>query len=142
MIQVTPVIAIDEGEILLEYVRSPGPGGQNVNKVATAVQLRYDVAGSRSLPDDIRGRLVSLSGRRLTKEGILVIEARRYRTQGANRQDAIERLITLIQKAAQKPVTRRKTRPGLASKMHRLETKRKHSETKKLRRPVSGERDG
>jgi ribosome-associated protein len=133
MIQVTPIIAIDENEIQLEFIRSSGPGGQNVNKVATAVQLRFDVVSSPSLPEDVRQRLLSLAGARLTEKGILIVEAQKFRTQGANRQDAIERLVELVRKAAQPPRIRHKTRPTLASRQRRLENKRRRSETKRFR---------
>lgn len=134
MIQITPSIAIDENEIQVDFVRSSGPGGQNVNKVATAVQLRFDVANSPSLPEEVRQRLVLLAGSRITDKGVLIIDAQRFRTQGANRQDAINRLAELIRKAASKPAVRHKTRPTLASRQRRLETKRRRSETKHLRR--------
>src|SRR4030065_462651 len=111
MIQVTPGIAIDENEIHQEFIQTSGPGGQNVNKVATAVQLRFDVANSPSLPYEVRERLLSLGGRRVTKEGVLIIDARRFRSQEVNRQDAMERLVELHRKAPQKPQTRRKTKP-------------------------------
>ncbi len=134
MIQITPDIAIEESEIQMEFIRSSGPGGQNVNKVATAVQLRFDVATSPSLPDDVRQRLMSLAKDRLSEKGVLIIDAQRFRTQGANRQDAIQRLVELIGKAAEKPRVRHKTQPTLASKQRRLESKRRRSETKRLRR--------
>jgi len=134
MIQITSDILLDESEVQIEFVRASGPGGQNVNKVATAVQLRFDVANSHSLPDEVRHRLLTLARGRLTEKGILIIEAQRFRTQAANRQDAIGRLIELIRQAAQKPRVRHKTRPTFASKQRRLNTKRRHSLTKQLRR--------
>ena len=142
MIRVTRTIAIDDSEVQQEFIRASGPGGQNVNKVATAVQLRFDVANSPSLPDEVRERLLSLTRRRITKEGVLVIDARRFRTQGANRQDAMERLVELIRKAAQKPQIRRKTKPTLASKRLRLQTKHRRAETKRLRRPIQEVAEG
>jgi ribosome-associated protein len=141
MIQVTPDIAIDENEIHQEFIQASGPGGQNVNKVATAVQLRFDVSNSTSLPDGVRNRLLLLAGRRITKEGMLIIYARRFRTQEANRQDAIERLVELVRKAAQKPRIRRRTKPTHASKIRRLEEKRHRAGTKRLRRIVPEESD-
>lgn len=142
MIQVTPGIAIDENEIHQEFIQSSGPGGQNVNKVATAVQLRFDVANSPSLPYEVRERLLSLAGRRITKEGVLIILARRFRYQEANRQDAMERLVELIRQAARKPQIRRKTKPTRTSKMRRLEAKRHRARTKRLRRTVPEGFDG
>ena len=136
MIHVTSTIAIDENEVHEEFIRTSGPGGQNINKVATGVQLRFDVVNSPSLPDEVRERLSSLARRRITKEGVLIIDARRFRTQGANRQDAMERLVELIRKAAQKPQVRRKTRPTFASKLVRLKGKRHRAKTKRLRRSI------
>jgi len=136
MIQITPTINIDERELQLEFVRASGPGGQKVNKVATAVQLRFDVINSPSLPDDVRERLIRLAGKRMTEDGVLVIEARRYRTQDRNRKDAIDRLISLIEKAAVQPKPRRKTKPTLASKERRLENKRRRSKIKRRRRYI------
>ncbi len=137
MIQVTRNIAIDEREIEQHFIRASGPGGQNVNKVATAVQIRFDVTHSRSLPDEVRRRLISLAGSRVTKGGILVIDARRYRTQERNRHDAIERLLMLIRAAAVRPKPRRKTKPTAGSKQRRLEAKRQRSELKRGRRRVA-----
>ena len=137
MIYITRNIRIDEGEIQQEFIHSSGPGGQNVNKVATAVQLRFDVANSPSLPDDIRSRLIRLAGRRISEDGILIIDARRFRTQERNRKDAIGRLVELICKAAEKPKPRLKTRPTLTSKRRRLQAKRRRSEKKRMRQAVS-----
>ena len=136
MIRITRDIAIDEGEIRQEFVRASGPGGQNVNKVATAVQLRFNVAGSPSLPDEVRDRLVRLAGRRMTDDGVLILDARRYRTQERNRRDAMERLVALIRRAAERPKPRRKTRPTLASRQRRLESKRRRGKTKQMRGAV------
>ncbi|MFC1893386.1 alternative ribosome rescue aminoacyl-tRNA hydrolase ArfB [Chloroflexota bacterium] len=136
MIHITRTIMIDETEIQEYFVRASGPGGQNVNKVATTVQLRFDVANSRSLPEEVRERLISLAGNRITEDGILIIEARRFRTQGRNREDATDRLVKLIRNAAQRPTIRRKTRPTLASKIRRLESKHRGAEIKRVRGPV------
>ena len=137
MIYITRNIRIDEGEVKLEFIRSSGPGGQNVNKVATAVKLRFDAVNSPSLPDDVRSRLIRLSGRRINEDGLLIIDARRFRTQERNRKDAIVRLVELIRKAAEKPKTRIKTSPTLASKRRRLQAKRRHSDIKRMRRAIS-----
>jgi ribosome-associated protein len=125
--------AIDEKELQWIYVQSSGPGGQNVNKVATAVQLRFDIAHSASLPEEARKRLARLAGRRCTQEGVLIIEAKRYRTQEKNRQDALERLAYLLNKASEKPKIRRKTKPTKASQQQRLAKKRRRSDVKRLR---------
>jgi len=139
MVKVTRGVEIDDGEIQFDFVRSSGPGGQNVNKVATAVQLRFDVANSPSLPDEVRERLRRLAGRRMTSDGVLVIDARRYRTQERNRRDAVDRLIKLVARAAAKPKRRKPTRPSRASRQRRLDEKRKRGDVKKQRRTVGKE---
>jgi len=135
MIKVTKNIVIPQDEVEVEFVRGSGPGGQHVNKAATAVQLRFDVANSPSLPDDVRQRLVELAGNQVTKEGVLIIDARRYRSQHRNRRDAVNRLVKLIRRAARKPKARRKTKPTRASIERRLRNKRRRSEIKRLRKP-------
>ena len=135
MIEITPEITLDEGELSWEFVRSSGPGGQRVNKVATAVQLRFDVLHSPSIPAEVKGRLLEIGGKRVTEEGILIINARRYRSQERNRQDALERLITLIGEAAEVPKHRRPTKPSEAAKSRRREEKRRQSAKKRLRKP-------
>jgi len=133
MILVTTTISLDESELEFSFVRSSGPGGQNVNKVATAVQLRFDVARSPSLPGDVRARLIALAGNKVTREGILLITARRFRTQERNRADAVDRLVEMIRSAATPPKRRRKTKPTRSSKVKRVEEKRLRSSTKRLR---------
>src|SRR5215203_419541 len=133
MIRISDQISIDESEIEESFVRSSGPGGQNVNKLSTAVQLRFDVRGSPSLPNDVALRLMRLGGRRITKEGVLVLIAQNHRTQERNRAEAQARLIALIQEAAVKPIPRRATKPTRASKQRRIEGKKRHSGIKNLR---------
>lgn len=133
MIRVNAGIALDPREIQEDFVRASGPGGQNVNKVSTAVQLRFDVVHSPSLPDAVRERLIKLAGRRLTQEGVLIIEAERYRSQRRNRDDALARLLELIREASEVGKPRHPTRPTLASRKRRLESKQRRGTTKKLR---------
>lgn len=132
-INVNHHIAIDEDELEERFVRSSGPGGQNVNKVSTAVELRFDVRASPSLPDHVRARLERLAGSRLTDAGVLIIRAERFRTQERNRDDARERLIELIRKACVQPKKRIATKPSRAAKKKRMENKTKRSHVKKLR---------
>jgi ribosome-associated protein len=141
MINITPTIAIAENEIKLDFIRSSGPGGQNVNKVATTVQLRFDVKNSPCLSHDLRSRLVRLAGRKITEQGILVIRAGRFRKQEHNRQDAIDRLKKLIRKASEKPKIRIKSKPNRAAKERMLSAKRYRSKIKQLRRVVSSSGD-
>ena len=138
MLEITPSLKIDERELQLEFIRASGPGGQNVNKVATAVQLRFDLRAS-SLPEDVKNRLITIAGKRITNEGILVIEARRFRTQEQNRDNAIQRFVELVRKAAVKPKPRRKTKPTQASKEERLKEKKRRGEIKKVRQSKSYE---
>lgn len=134
-IRITRGIAIDENELDEHFFHASGPGGQHVNKAATAVQLRFDALHSRALPDDVRKRLIELAGNQMTDEGVLVINAQRYRSQRRNRRDARERLVSLLRQAAKKPKRRHKTRPTRASKERRLKGKRRRSEKKRLRKP-------
>lgn len=133
MIPVTSKIALDEREISESFVRASGPGGQNVNKVASAVQLRFDARRSPSLPPDVRGRLERLAGSRLTRDGVIVITAQRHRAQGRNREDALARLLDLIRRAAHPPLKRRATKPPAAARERRIESKKRRARTKRLR---------
>jgi ribosome-associated protein len=134
LIRINKYITIRESELVFNFIRASGPGGQNVNKVATAVQLRFDLASSDSLSEDVKIKLKSIAGRKVTKDGVLIIEARRFRTQEKNRQDAIERLITLIDKSSQRRKHRIKTNPSPASNQKRIEGKKRLSEKKKMRK--------
>lgn len=136
MVGVPPNVKIDESELHFEFIRASGPGGQNVNKVATSVQLRFDVRNSPSLEAEVKERLIRLAGGRMTEEGVLVIEAKRYRTQEQNRYDAVQRLAALIQKAQEKPKARKATRPSVTAKAARLGAKKKRGEIKRTRRYI------
>jgi ribosome-associated protein len=133
MIPVTAKIALDEREIAEVFIRASGPGGQNVNKVASAVQLRFDARRSPSLPDDVRGRLQRLAGSRLTRDGVIVITAQRHRAQARNREDALARLLDLIRRAAQPPPRRRTTKPPASARERRIEGKKRRGGIKRLR---------
>ena len=139
MIHIDRSISVPLGELELSFVHSSGPGGQNVNKVATACQLRFDITQSPSLPDAVKQRLIRLAGRRVTSDGVLLIDARRFRTQPRNRQDAIDRLAKLLQRASKPPKPRKKTRPTRASREKRLEKKRQRAQTKQLRKQPGSE---
>jgi ribosome-associated protein len=138
MIRITDTISIDESEIDESFVRSSGPGGQNVNKLSTAVQLRFDVRRSPSLPNDVAIRLMALAGSRMTKDGVLVLVAQNQRTQERNRAEALERLADLIRQAAVRPKPRRATRPTKASKEKRIQSKKRRSDIKSIRRDRPG----
>ena len=133
VLEITPALAIPETELVERFVRASGAGGQNVNKVSSAVELRFDVAGSPSLPDDLRARLLARRDRRLTDEGVLVIDAQRFRTQDRNRQDARERLAAIIAAALVVPKKRVATKPSRAAKARRLDAKRERSQVKRGR---------
>jgi ribosome-associated protein len=139
MIRITPNLSLNDDEVQLNFVRASGPGGQNVNKVATAVQLRFDGAHSPSLPDDVRERLRRLAGTHVTAEGVLVIDARRYRTQARNREDALARLVAVLRRAAVPPTPRLPTRLPKAAKKQRLDAKKRQSERKKQRKNVDSD---
>ena len=139
MIPITPTLSIDDSEVEERFVRASGPGGQNVNKVASAVELRFDAARSRALSPDVLQRLRAIAGARMTDEGVVVIDARRHRTQHQNREDARNRLAALIREALVRPKKRRKSRPTAASKERRMASKRRKSEVKRGRGKISGE---
>ena len=136
MISITPSITLYDSELEYQFLTSSGPGGQNVNKVATAVQLRFDAARSPLLSDEVRRRLAAFAGRRMTADGVLIIKAQRFRSEDRNREDATHRLIELVRKAAESPRRRRATVPSQASKDRRLEAKVRRGQTKRLRTPV------
>ncbi len=139
MIEVTPTLSIDEKEIQESFVRASGPGGQNVNKVSTAVQLKFDIRNSPSLPPDVKQRLIYLAGKRLSSSGVIILTSQKFRTQEKNRQDALTRLIALIRQATKKPKARKKTKPSAAAKQERMDEKRRRSDVKKTRKPIKGE---
>jgi ribosome-associated protein len=141
MINITPTIYIDENEIQLDFIRSSGPGGQNVNKVASGVQLRFKIDTSNTLPVEVIQRLHSIAPNRITEEGVLIIEAKRYRTQEQNREDAIARLVALIFQATEKPKPRKRTRPTTASQAERIEEKKRRGAIKRSRRTTPTDLD-
>jgi ribosome-associated protein len=139
MVEITPQTYIEENELDFSFIRAEGPGGQNVNKVATAVQLRFDVLHSNSLSEEVKSRLSKLAGKRVTQDSILIIEARRFRTQERNREDALTRFYALIEKALEKPKSRKKTKPTKTSQEERLKEKKRRSTIKRMRAKHSSE---
>lgn len=133
MLEITPSFHFDERELQFDYIRASGPGGQNVNKVATAVQLRFDVVNSSALASDVKGRLIRLAGKRVNADGVLVIESRRFRTQEANREDAVQKFADLLRRSLVPPKPRRKTKPTAASREKRLQEKKRKGEVKRTR---------
>jgi ribosome-associated protein len=133
MIRITPAIFIDENELEFDFIRSSGPGGQNINKVATAVQLRFNVKNSSTLPIDVKERLIKLAGSRITENGLIIIEAKRYRTQVKNREDSVQRLVALIKKASEKPKNRKKTKPSVSARAARVFEKKRRGAIKRVR---------
>jgi ribosome-associated protein len=139
MLEITSWLSIPESEIEITFIQASGPGGQNVNKVASAAQLRFDVIRSPSLPDEVKKRLIRLAGRRLTENGVLLIEAKRYRSQERNRADALQRLVMLIQKATIPPKPRHKTKPSASAQAARIKAKKHRGAIKRLRGKSTGE---
>lgn len=133
MIEISPSIFLDESEIQIDFIRASGPGGQNVNKVASAVQLRFNLSASDALPDEVKLRLRQIAGKRITEEGLLIIDARRFRTQEQNREDALNRLVHLIQQSVKKPKPRKKTKPSAAAQAERIDEKKHRGRVKKTR---------
>jgi len=142
MLEITPDLLIDDGELHFDYIRASGPGGQNINKSSTAVQLRFDVVRSNSLPEDVRKRMLTLAGKRVTADGILVIDARRFRTQEQNRQDATDRFAEFVRRAVEKPKVRKPTHPGATARQRRLDSKKRRAKIKRLRGPLDPAGDG